>query len=223
MVMLGLYISGKKPFKTVYLHGIVRAPDGKKMSKSLGNIINPEQFQQLYGTDALRLGLISGTATGHDFNFPQDRIVSYQKFTNKLWNIARFIKMQNENFSIEQLNLNKETMSKHNKTMLAKLDKLVQSTNINLEKFRFAQGAEALYHFIWHELADIYIEHVKTELRKDQLPVQTESIIVLNHLYITCLKLLHPFMPFITETIWQEFSKEIKGNEDLLMIQKYPK
>src|SRR3990167_2997811 len=99
MIMFGIYLTGKPPFKDVYLHGIVRALDGKKMSKSLGNVINPEEYQQEFGTDALRMGLISGTANGKDFNFPRDKVLSYRNFSNKIWNIARFIQIMFEGYN----------------------------------------------------------------------------------------------------------------------------
>lgn len=212
MIMFGLYATGKPPFHSVYLHGIVRARDGKKMSKSLGNVINPDEYQDKYGTDALRMGLISGTAGGKDFNFPHDKVLAYQKFANKLWNMGRFIEMQNEDPTYNTTTKQSAT----DKAMVKKLNTLIQKTNKNLEKYRFAQAAEDIYHFTWHEVADKYIEHIKEQKTRNS------SLVTLNYVYSTCLKLLHPFMPFVTEAIWQELPKEITGATKPLIVEDWP-
>jgi valyl-tRNA synthetase len=218
MIMFGLYLTKKPPFRAVYLHGIVRSTDGRKMSKSLGNVINPEEYQKQFGTDALRMGLISGTANGKDFNFPKDKIVAYRNFANKLWNIARFVLIQNEKLKTKKEKLKSTTDNlklKENKAVIKQLNNLINKVTQNLEKYRFAQAAEEAYHFTWHTFADDYIE--KSKSRND-----AESLFTLNFSFLTILKLLHPFMPFITEAIWQELPEEIRGSKDVVMIATWP-
>ncbi len=203
MIMFGIYLTGKPPFEYIYLHGIVRALDGRKMSKSLGNVINPEEYIEQYGVDALRMGLISGTANGKDFNFPKDKVIAYKHFANKIWNMGRFMLMMQEQygkdipFYSEELKLKTE-----DKQILKELQKIIKDVNKELEKFRFADAADLIYQFMWHSLADKYIELVKNREDKDV------ALSVLRHIYLNCLKLLHPFMPFITEEIWSLMPKK---------------
>ncbi len=205
MMMLGIYLTGTPPFRDVYLHGIVRALDGRKMSKSLGNVINPEEYIEEFGVDALRMGLVAGTATGKDFAFPRDRIIGYKKFANKLWNIARFIEPI---ISPDQSVL--KSQNEDDQWILKELDLTVTSVNSNLEKFRFAEAAEIIYEFVWHKFADIYIEKVK-----DRREAASGT---LSQVLATSLKLLHPFMPFVTEAIWQE----LYSQNGLLVSQRWP-
>ena len=239
MIMFGMYLTrgikseknfegqGIPPFDFVYLHGLVRALDGKKMSKSLGNIINPEEYQEMYGTDALRMGLIAGTANGKDFAFPKDRVIAYRNFGNKIWNMARFSLMMLDTFKqetgadLESTNVMDPKAVKKagvvlgaaDKKILTDFKKLVASVDRNLEKYRFADAAEKIYQFMWHSLADIYIEDVKT---RTDVSTRIAGLNVLLRIYSDCLKLLHPFMPFVTEAIWQELGA-VKGSmgEDL--------
>ncbi len=212
MIMFGIYLTGKPPFKNVYLHGLVRAVDGRKMSKSLGNVIEPEEYTENYGVDALRMGLISGTANGKDFAFPRDKVIGYRNFGNKIWNMARFMLLMMENQEVPFYS-NSLKIQKEDQEILEKLGKLIQSVTTNLEKYRFADGGEAIYQFMWHYLADDYIEHVKT--REDK----AIALSVLRYVFLTCLKLLHPFMPFITEEIWSKIPKE---DNTPLIISKWP-
>src|SRR5260221_4116905 len=237
MIMFGMYLTGESPFEYVYLHGIVRALDGRKMSKSLGNVINPEEYIEQYGVDALRMGLISGTANGKDFAFPKDRVIAYKHFANKIWNMARFMQMmeaelpKDPKFDLEfdqfviptqaQAGIYKNksrtksgmTLQPEDKEILKRLSKLIKSVDTSLEKFRMADGAEAIYQFMWHELADAYIEQVKNRQDKEV------ALSVLRHVYLTSIKLLHPFMPFVTEEILRQLSPK-----DLpLIIQAWPK
>jgi len=212
MVMFGYYLTGQPPFRDIYLHGIVRAIDGQKMSKSKGNVINPEEHAAEFGTDALRMGLIAGTANGKDFNFPQEKIVGYKKFANKLWNIARFTKLMQEENKITQKEV--KSTNKDDVKILQSLNKLIKSVNQSLEKFRFSDAADNIYQFIWHELADIYLESIKSREDKE---------IALNVMLFTLresLKLLHPFMPFITEAIYQKLFA--KDKSDLLITSSWP-
>jgi valyl-tRNA synthetase len=211
MIMFGIYLTGKPPFEYVYLHGLVRAMDGRKMSKSFGNIINPDEYAEQYGVDALRMGLISGTANGKDFKFPKDKVLAYRNFGNKLWNMGRFMLMMEE-----KKGLSGEGGTKSNKaedvTILKQLGATVKKVDTLLAKFRFAEAAEVIYHFMWDEVAAKYIESVKD--REDK----AVALPVLRHVYLTGLTLLHPFMPFVTEAIWQEVNP--KGGA--LIVAEWP-
>jgi valyl-tRNA synthetase len=213
MVMFGYYLTEKPPFKDVYLHGMVRAIDGRKMSKSLGNVINPDEYMEQYGVDALRMGLISGTANGKDFNFPKDRVIAFKHFANKIWNMGRFLLLMREQYGKEISEYNSQTkINKEDKLMLKKLELVIKNVDISLNKFRFADASDAIYHFMWHELADIYIEQVKKREDKEI------ALSVLTHIFVTCLRLLHPFMPFVTEAIYQQ----MPGHGESIMIELYP-
>ncbi len=214
MIMFGYYLTNKPPFHDVYLHGLVRAIDGRKMSKSLGNVINPEDYAKEYGTDALRMGLISGTANGKDFNFPKDKIIGYKKFANKLWNIARFTFSMSKDQKITKYTKNSK-IEKEDKRIIESLGKTIKKVDESLEKFRFSDAADSIYQFIWHDLADKYIEHIKTRENKDI------ALGILFFVLQESLKLLHPFMPFITETIWQEGKNYF--DSPLLITAKWPK
>ena len=217
MIMFGIYLTGQPPFGDVYLHGIVKALDGKKMSKSLGNVVNPEEYQEEYGTDALRMGLISGTANGKDFSFPQDKVISYRNFANKLWNMARFMNMMTERSGIkvgiypEQID---GALHEEDKNMLSGLSALITDVDANMEKYRFADAADAIYHFAWDEIADKYIEHVKDREDKEV------ALSVLRHIFVTILKLLHPFMPFVTEELYSHV--RIDGDDKPLIVSDWP-
>lgn len=215
MIMFGIYLTGEPPFTNVYLHGIVKALDGRKMSKSLGNIINPDEYIQEYGVDALRMGLIAGTANGKDFAFPKDRIVAFKHFANKIWNMGRFILMMIEQSAItvkplEQID--KKQLTPEDKAILKALHGVMKAVDTSLEKYRFADAAEAIYQFMWHEVADKYIEQVKGREDKEV------ALSVLHHVYISSLKLLHPFMPFVTEEIYQNMPEHGKS----IMIEQWP-
>lgn len=215
MIMFGIYLTGKPPFEYVYLHGMVRAVDGKKMSKSLGNVINPDEYMEKYGVDALRMGLISGTANGKDFSFPKDKVISYRNFANKLWNMARFYHMMTEKVEgkIGWYEPGMNGLTEGDKDILDKLDETIKKTDELLEKFRFAEAAEIIYHYMWDEVAAVYIESVKNRTDLDV------ALSVLRHVLLVGLKLLHPFMPFVTEAIWKEFPER---TEDQLITANWP-
>ena len=224
MIMFGIYLTGKSPFKDIYLHGLVRASDGRKISKSLGNAIDPIEFIDEYGADALRMGLISGTANGRDFSFPKDKVTAYRNFANKLWNMARFMLMMMGDFDgredISGLvfdEKNTDILSDIDKEMVQKLSTLSVEVNRNLERYRFSDASDLIYQFMWHEVADKYIEHVKGLEEKEKIV----SLGVLRHVYISGLKLLHPFMPFVTESIWENIPK-LDGESELLINSSWP-
>ncbi len=215
MIMFGYYLTDKPPFEYVYLHGIVRALDGRKMSKSLGNVIDPEEYINQYGVDSLRMGLISGTANGKDFNFPKDRVIAYKHFANKVWNMGRFLLYESEKSKIKSQKLEdieKSRFTDEDNKIIQGLHSLIKEVEANLEKFRFADAGEAIYQFLWHEVADKYIEQLKNREDKDI------ALSVLSHVFLTSLKLLHPFMPFVTEEIYQK----MPGHGESIMIEKWP-
>lgn len=222
MIMFGIYLTGKPPFTDVYLHGLVKAIDGRKMSKSLGNIINPDDYIKEFGVDALRMGLISGTANGKDFSFPHDKIVGYQRFGSKIWNMTRFMLMMKDTYGnpVPAFNsLDKATLTTEDTEILATLQQTITTVQENLEKYRFADAAEAIYQFMWHDIADTYIESVKNRPDKDV------ALSVLAHVLITSLTVLHPFMPFITEKLYQTLREEgfvSQSDSPLLMLSRWP-
>ncbi|OGG27362.1 valine--tRNA ligase [Candidatus Gottesmanbacteria bacterium RIFCSPLOWO2_01_FULL_39_12b] len=204
MVMLGIYMTGKIPFEVVYLHGLVRDAFGEKMSKSKGNVIDPLNIIERYGADSLRMALIFGTSTGRDVKLGESKIEAMRNFGNKLWNIGRFIKInidkfKEQNIKIREFNTksDRKKLSAENKKILSQLGMLTQGVTREIENYNFAASAERLYKFIWHTFADKYIESVKEKLRQND----DETLSVTIYTYSSCLKLLHPFMPFITEEI----------------------
>ncbi|OGG03603.1 valine--tRNA ligase [Candidatus Gottesmanbacteria bacterium RBG_16_37_8] len=222
MIMLGIYAVGEIPFQTVCLHGLVRDKNGRKMSKSKGNVINPLVMADLYGADALRFALIYGTAFGNDVPMSEDKIRGMRNFSNKLWNIGRFIKMNFESFQNEKKSIDlkskipeKNLTDQNDQKLLRDLDAVIKNTTKSIEEYRFDKGAESLYEFIWHNLADKYIESVKERLKN----YDEKALNVLTYVFLTSLKLLHPFMPFITE----EINKQLSGKNSPLIISTWPK
>jgi len=219
MIMVGIYATSKIPFENVVLHGLVNDPLGKKMSKSRGNIVNPLELVDQYGADAVRFALVFGTALGNDQVLSYSKLQAMRNFTNKIWNMARFIEMKREslnskleirnNLAIKQLN--NLAKNENDKKMIVKTKKLIKDITEDLEKYDFNHAAETLYDFAWHEFADKYIEDVKSRIDKD-------SFLILNSLFLILLKLLHPIMPFVTEEIYQRFNF---GQS--LMIDSWPK
>lgn len=215
MVMLGLYITDEIPFHDALFHGIVNDPYGKKMSKSKGNVVNPLELVDQYGADAVRFALVYGNATGSDQSLSYTKLDAARKFTNKLWNMARFIefKMQQDTSLKIDVKELKDLESDHenDRKMIEKTQGLVKEISQYIERYQFNLAAERLYDFAWHEFADIYIEDVKNRTIQG-------SFTNLVSIYITILKLLHPFMPFVTEEIFDLLTKSDKP----LIIQPWP-
>lgn len=208
MICLGLYIAGRVPFKTVYLHGMVRSPDGLKMSKSLDNVIALEDTIKDYGADALRMGIVSGRSAGDSAAFAPMKIVGARNFCNKLWNIARYVEDKvGEDFSNKN---DPKPQSSADHWLLTKLQHLTEALARDLDNYRFAEAYEKLYHMVWDDFADWYIEASKVEPNPSVLAYTLETI----------LKLAHPFAPFITETIWQTLSKR---KDTILATSQWPK
>ena len=217
MIMLSYYKLNKPPFEKIYLHGLVRDKDRQKMSKSKGNVIDPLAVIDTYGTDALRFALIFSSAAGNDIPLAEDKIKGMKHFANKLWNISRYILMNESADSKIQITNNKpEAKTEADKEILAKLEAVIKTATEHLENFRLHEAAQEIYQFTWHEFADIYIETSKAQLADEQQKANTQQI--LNHSIIQILKLLHPFMPFVTEEIWGKL-----GQKDLLIINSWPK
>lgn len=207
MIMLGLYITGEIPFKDVYIHGYVLAADGAKMSKSVGNVVDPAEARLKYGTDALRMGLVEGRAPAINRPYDESKTIAGRNFANKLWNIARFIQDKIGDSSVKPQPIAK-TLADH--WVLTKLQHLSQEMSADLDKYRFAESYEKLYHTVWNDYADWYIEAAKTDSNNELLAYTLEVI----------LKLAHPFAPFVTETIWQTLPWQ---KDSLLITQAWPK
>lgn len=214
MVMLGLRRTKKIPFKTVYLNGLVRDRDRQKMSKSKGNVIDPLGIAQTYGTDAMRMALVIGNLPGNDIIISEDKIRGYRNFANKIWNASRFVLAH-----VPHPPANRMVYSKSDKAALIKLKKLAANITRDMEAYRFHHAAEKLYHFFWHTYADKVIESVKSRLASEKISERKAAQALLWEHHATLLKLLHPFMPFVTETVWQNLPHKKKN---LLMVEKWP-
>ncbi len=203
MISLGLYVTGEVPFKQVYLHGMVRSEDGRKMSKSLGNVINPHGVIEEFGSDAVRMGMISGRSAGDSAAYDPSKIVAGRNFCNKLWNVARFIEgiLDDKPGKPEIAPI---TFADH--WVLSKLQHTISLVSSHIENYRLSEGYETMYHFVRDDLADWYIETSKRELNPGLLRYCLDSV----------LKLAHPFAPFVTETIWQT----LKWTGDSLLISE---
>lgn len=210
MILMSTYTLGEVPFKTVYLHGLVRDEQGRKMSKSLGNIIDPLDMIAKYGTDATRLSLLLGNTPGNDMKLSEEKIAGFRNFTNKLWNISRFVigglKIDIKNWDSEKL---PATKTLADRWILARLHETIDSVTENIEKNNFSFAGETLRDFAWTDFADWYLEIAKIEGEKDE---------ILLYVLTNLLKLWHPYMPFVTEAIWQEMF----GVEKMLMVEKWP-
>ena len=220
MIMLGLYRTGEVPFKKIYLHGMIRDKHGKKMSKSKGNVIAPSEIQEKYGTDALRMGLIVNNAPGTDMNLDPDKVNAYKKFANKLWNITRFVLDNIEDYDFDFDPQQLESGQHQGREL--QLKNVVGMINEQMEKDRFDLASEMIYHFVWDHFASDIIEESKMLLADTDPNVRLARQALLARYLTTSLKLLHPFMPFVTETIWQELPEQMKDS-DLLMVSSWPK
>ncbi len=224
MIFSGFEQMGEKPFKTVLFHGLVRDSQGRKMSKSLGNGIDPLEIINAYGADALRLTIITGNAPGNDMRFYTEKVENSRNFANKVWNASRFIMMNMEQaYEKNQKEVWKPQMSQLqpvDKWILSKLNTLVKDVTDNMEGFELGIAVQKVYDFIWDEFCDWYIEMVKPRLyNSDDTISQNAALYTLRTVLIDALKLLHPYMPFITEEIFCTLQSE----EESIMISKWPK
>src|SRR3989344_3502968 len=218
MMMLGLYRTGQAPFKTVYLHGLVRDQERQKMSKSKGNVIDPLGVAETYGTDAVRLALVIGSTAGNDPIISEEKIRGYRNFANKIWNASRFVLLNASKKSQITKNKSQIRFTKDDKKRLKELDALVKTVTNDLENFRFHHAGEKVYHYFWHTFADKIIESAKPRLASGDPKERAAAETLLLTILETNLKLLHPFMPYVTEEIWQK----LPGKRQLLMIERWP-
>jgi len=219
MILMTGCILGDIPFKTVYLHGLVRTGKGEKMSKSKPETnIDPLDMINKYGADAVRLSLIIGTGPGNDIKLSEEKIKGYKNFANKLWNIARFIfeNAKGENAIEDFANYNEIDIK-----LKVQKDNLMEEITREMEEYKFYIVGEKLYHYVWHELADKVIENSKDILKSNDEKAKNSRKQLLLNILNTILKALHPFMPYITEEIWQDFPNV--ENKTLIMIEKWPK
>ena len=230
MIFSGLELMKEKPFKDILIHGIVRDSQGRKMSKSLGNGIDPLEVIEKYGTDALRFSLILGISPGNDIRYMPEKLEQASNFANKIWNAAKFIinsnvdendikEFCNKVYNHESKEYNKDLLTVEDKWILNKLDKLVVEVSQNIDKYDFGIALDKIYDFIWNEFCDWYIEIVKTRIYSEDYQTKVAVCDILNHVFGTSLKLLHPFMPFITSEI---YSNLVQYNDKDLMVSKWP-
>lgn len=206
MIFSSLEMTGKEPFENILIHGLVRDSQGRKMSKSLGNGVDPLEIIEKYGADALRFSLMLGNSPGNDMRFFNEKVEASRNFANKIWNAARFIHLNTDNQSLEKGI--PEEIGDIDSWIISRLNTVISEVTNNLDKFELGIAAQNIYDFVWDEFCDWYIEFSKIEGKKEVLLFVVDSI----------LKLLHPFMPFVTEEIWKSF-QNIDGS---IMIEKYP-
>jgi valyl-tRNA synthetase len=217
MIFSGIEHMGREPFKYVFIHGIVRDAQGRKMSKSLGNGIDPLEVIDIYGTDALRFALIIGVSPGNDLRFSNEKVESSRNFANKIWNASRFVLM-NFDEGLDFSKINEKIFTVADKWILSRINNITREVTENLEKFELGIALQKIYEFIWEEFCDWYIEIVKPRLYDKDSETRLEAQYVLNYVMGNAMKLLHPFMPFITEEIYRHLINE----DESIMISKWP-
>ena len=218
MIMFGLYITGQVPFRTVYLHGLVLDAKGRKMSKSRGNVISPLDLTEKFGTDAFRIGLVVGNTPGTSLALSEDKIRGYKHFANKIWNASRFVIMSGQDADFTK----KPELSDDDQEHLRELEKLVLEVTQDMDGFKFYIAAEKLYHYFWHTFADKIIEAQKDKVKSADQKIKLSAQWTMLQILVTCLKLLHPFMPFVTEEI---YTNQLPGwpGKKLLLVENWPR
>lgn len=214
MILMTTYLVGQVPFKTVYLHGLVRDEQGRKISKSLGNNIDPLEVIEKSGADSLRMALIVGTAPGQDSKMSENKIRAYSKFANKIWNVTRFILTYTDGVPYDP----EFAYSPQDLKLLEKQYTLITEVTKEMEEYKYYLVGEKLYHYVWHEVADSILEESKVIAESGNATAHLSRQQLLLHTLVNSLKLLHPFMPFITEEIWQT----LPFTENLLMVAPWP-
>lgn len=218
MILMSGFHLGQVPFRNVLIHGLVRAKDGRKFSKSLNNGVDPLDMIEKYGTDALRMGLIVGAAIGSDIKFDEQKVKGYKHFANKLWNITRFILSNLEGLTQDELT-QAPKLTQQDQELLSELDALTKDITDDLEQYRLYLAAEKLYHFAWHRLADEILEQSKAILTASDEASKRSRQYTLYTMLATSLKLLHPFMPFVTEEIYAALPTK---DADMLIVAPWP-
>lgn len=215
MVIFGMYLGKKAPFHTVYLHGLVNDAQGKKMSKSKGNVVNPLELTQKFGTDALRMGLVVGNTPGSDLALREDKIKAYKLFANKLWNITRFVL---SSATDELPNIKTFALTEKDRAILKELDAATADITLDMENHRYYMAGEKIYHYIWNNFADKILEENKARLTSVDTEDKHSAQLLLYTLLERSLIILHPFMPFVTEEIWQSLPER----EAPLIVTAWP-
>lgn len=242
MIMFGLEFTGKSPFETVYLHGLVRDEKNRKMSKSLGNVMDPLDIIQKYGTDALRMALVVGAAPGQDTPVGEGKIKGYRNFSNKIWNASRFTTLrvsegnlqtgETGNTKLDDLEIDQSILTEADKNILSAHAETIKEVTKLLYEFKFSYAGEKLYEFFWHSFADVYIEEAKNHFEnsapesgisnpESRTSQNTKKILV--KVLSETLTMLHPFMPFVTEAVWQELRGIYPKLSESIMISTWPK
>ena len=217
MMMLGLHATGQVPFEKVYLHGMVRDKKGLKMSKSKGNVIAPAEMQEEFGTDALRMSLIAGNTMGSPMNLDQDKVRAYKKFANKLWNVARFVYSNTQQFDYE--NFDPATLNEDEQKLIDAWNEVKTDITSDMDNYRLYLAAEKLYHYVWHTFADEVIESTKEFTDPETRLINNDNKkYILLHIMGDFIKALHPFMPFVTSEIWKDFPTKDKR---MLLVEKW--
>ena len=249
MIMMGIELTGKIPFETVYLHGLVRDEHNRKISKSLGNGIDPLDEIEKYGTDAVRMSLVVGATAGNDLALGDSKIRGYRNFSNKIWNASRFVALQVSEGDlqsggiggkkIDNLNIDEATLTDADKKILSKHQETKTQVTKCLDEFKFSQAGEILYEYFWHEFCDVYIEVAKGQLQsavssqqsaeKDRQPPTANRQLVLENtkkilvkVLTESLVMLHPFVPYVTEAVWQDLREIYPKLDQSIMITKWP-
>ncbi len=217
MVFSSIEQTGELPFHTVLFHGLVRDDQGRKMSKSLGNGIDPLEVIEKYGADALRFTLITGNAPGNDMRFYWERVEASRNFANKIWNASRFIMMNEENGAADIDKVTTADLTTIDKWIISKMNTLVKDVTDNMEKYELGIAADKIYNFLWEEFCDWYIEMVKPRLWDEKGETRAAALYTLKTVLASCLKLLHPYMPFVTEEIYCTLT-----GEESVMIADWP-
>jgi valyl-tRNA synthetase len=211
MIFSGLYFMDEVPFKEIHIHATIQTKDGKRMSKSLGTGVDPLILIEKYGADATRFGLVYQAFGGQDIRFDENVMMMGKKFGNKLWNITRFVLTKTEGIDVCHSGLDPESIADaESRALLEKLSATTKGVEENIKEYNFGEAAHLLYDFAWHDFADLYLEYSKNSETE-------ETKQVLRFVLAEILKLLHPFMPFITEELWN-----LTGHERLLLIEKWP-
>ncbi len=216
MIMFGLEFTGQPPFHTVYLHGLLRDEHGEKMSKSKGNVRNPVEVIERFGTDALRYALVAGSAPGNDMRLSEEKLEGARNFANKLWNASRYVLSTG---SPPVSAPSSRYLSTSDRWILSRLNRIIRDTTSLLEDFEFSEAARVLYEFIWSEFCDWFIEISKVELRSSNESRRDATRWTLYHVLESILALLHPFMPYVTEAIWDH----LPGRKSMLITAPWPK
>ncbi|MFW5794280.1 MAG: class I tRNA ligase family protein, partial [Bacillota bacterium] len=212
MIFQGIEFTGKSPFKECLLHGLIRDESGRKMSKSLGNGVDPTDVINKYGADSLRYFITTNSAPGLDLRYEEEKVESSWNFINKLWNISRYVIMNTKDINIDEINISKDKLNFADKWILTKLNNLIKSTDKFFDRYEFSEVARLIYNFTWHDFASWYLEMTKLSDNKT-------TKFVLIYVLDKVIKLLHPFMPFVTEEIYQQ----LPHKEVSIMVDNWPK